>query len=112
MHSWSQLDSNVVFISSNPLNAEDQMCGKIWLPMKSISSLIFLLVRLVFSCCEFIAVLRQVQAWDRKSAGNTQVGMVGRFLKLLRGGSRQKILTHAGLYCKNMAVLEKLSAGQ
>jgi len=29
MHSWSQLDSNVVFISSNPLNAEDQMCRKI-----------------------------------------------------------------------------------
>ena len=88
--------------------------------LKSISSLIFLLVRLVFSCCEFIAVFRQVQAWDTKSAGNA--GWDGRragagwerarFLKLLRGGSRQKISTHAGLYCRNIAAREKLSAGQ
>jgi len=30
----------------------------------------------------------------------------------MRGGSRQKILTRAGLYCRNTAALDKLSAGQ
>jgi len=47
------------------------MCGKvlIWLPMKRMSSLILLLVRLVFRRNEFLVVFRQVRVWDRKSAG-------------------------------------------
>jgi len=39
-----------VFITSNLLTTKDQMCGKVlsWLPMKRMSGLILLLVRLVF----------------------------------------------------------------
>jgi len=46
------------FITSNLLTAEDQICGQVlfWLPMKRMSSLILLLVRLVFRRCEFLVV--------------------------------------------------------
>jgi len=43
-----------VFFTSNLLTAKDQICEKVlvWLPMKSMTVLIFLLVRLVFRCYE------------------------------------------------------------
>jgi len=41
--------------------------------MKSMGSLILLLVRLVFSQYEFLVVFRQVRVWDRKSAGRARV---------------------------------------
>jgi len=51
-HSQSQLKS--VFITSNLLTAKDQFCGKVlvWLPMKRMTDLILLFVRLVFRRCE------------------------------------------------------------
>jgi len=64
-HSWSPLDWKVFLITSNLLTAEDQMCEKflVWLPMKRMSSLILLLVRLVFSRNKFLVVLWQGPIW-------------------------------------------------
>jgi len=60
-------------------SAVDQMCGKIlvWLPMKRMISLIFLLVRHVFTGDEFLVVFfRQVRDWLRRCVGGARVGMV------------------------------------
>ena len=113
------------------------MCGKIlvWLPMKGMISLILLLVTHAFRGDEFLVVFfRQARDWHRKSgtgwdslwggcglevcevgAGKIFPTPAGRVSILrMRGGSRQKFLTRAGLYCRNTdtAVLEKWSAGQ
>ena len=73
------------------------MCGKvlIWLPMKRMSSLILLLVRLVFRRNEFLVVFRQVRVWDRKSAGRARVVMVcgagaDKISQTLEGAGRER----------------------
>jgi len=106
------------------------MCGKIlvWLPMKGMISLILLLVTHAFRGDEFLVVFfRQARDWHRKSgtgwdslwggcglevcevgAGKIFPTPAGRVSILrMRGGSRQKFLTRAGLYCRNTAALEK-----
>jgi len=92
--------------------------------MKSMSSMILLLVRLLFSRNEFSVVFRQVRVWYRKSAGGRELGWSAeqeraRFLIVLRvqggfkfSGCRQKISTRPAVCCRNMAALEIGSAGQ
>jgi len=114
------------------------MCGKIlvWLPMKGMISFILLLVRHAFRGDEFLVVFFQTGAglaqkkcgrgtgWDslrggcglevcEVGAGKISPTPAGRVSILrMRGGSRQKFVTRAGLYCRNTAALEKLSAGE
>ena len=57
-------------------SAVDQMCGKIWLPMKGMISLILLLVRHVFRGDEFLVFFSDRHGdWHRKSAGGARVGI-------------------------------------
>jgi len=99
--------------------------------MERMSSLILLLLRLVFSHYEFLVVFRKVQVLDRKVQGWCGLGWCAgwecsRFLQLLWVQSmvkfcryRQKIPTCAGLYhitnelslagCKKQLVLSKNS---
>jgi len=76
------------------------MYGKVllWLQMKSISSLILLLVRLIFSPYEVLVVFRQVRFGAEKVQRGTRlhVWVRTKFFKLLRvrdglkfGGSRE-----------------------
>ena len=81
------------FYHLKSVDCVDQMCGKVLvlLPIKSMGSLILLLVGLVFSRYEILVVFWQVRVWDRKSAGGARVGVktVARISQ--QGGQNHKV---------------------
>ena len=114
------------FLSPQICWLEKRRCmEKFWLSMKSVHSLILLLVKLVLSHCEFLVVFRQKRVWDRKSAEGAHVRMVcwacagaGKISRTPAGAGWVYILrvregvTRAGLHCENTAALDKFRAGQ
>jgi len=97
------------FYHLKSVDCVDQMCGKVLvlLPIKSMGSLILLLVGLVFSRYEILVVFWQVRVWDRKSAGGARVGVktVARISQ--QGGQNHKV---GHIFKYNIGCTQKLGA--